>query len=131
MKGSTAAQLCAASLTALLLFPAAVTEAARKAPKKAAAQAVSQAVAHGAPAPQVEKALSQVFDAIEHSKFDLALERVEALLKTNPNPTDAEIRHSLEGNFCRCTGYHNIVKAVQHAAGLMADKQVAPAAADD
>ena len=53
------------------------------------------------------------------------------LLKTNPNPTDAEIRHSLEGNFCRCTGYHNIVKAVQHAAGLMAEKQVAPAAADD
>jgi len=53
------------------------------------------------------------------------------LLKTNPNPSDAEIRHSLEGNFCRCTGYHNIVKAVQHAAGLMAEKQIAPAAADD
>lgn len=39
------------------------------------------------------------------------------LLKHNPSPSEAEIRHALEGNFCRCTGYHNIVKAVQHAAG--------------
>ena len=38
------------------------------------------------------------------------------LLERNENPSDAEIRHSLEGNFCRCTGYDNIVKAVQHAA---------------
>ena len=53
------------------------------------------------------------------------------LLKTNPNPSDEEIRHALEGNFCRCTGYHNIVKAVQHAAGAMSGSQAAPAAADD
>ena len=33
-----------------------------------------------------------------------------------PHPSEAEIRHGLEGNFCRCTGYHNIVKAVQYAA---------------
>jgi aerobic carbon-monoxide dehydrogenase small subunit len=39
------------------------------------------------------------------------------LLRTNPNPTAEEIRHGLEGNMCRCTGYHNIVRAVQHAAG--------------
>jgi carbon-monoxide dehydrogenase small subunit len=39
------------------------------------------------------------------------------LLNTNPNPTEDEIRVGLEGNLCRCTGYHNIVKAVQHAAG--------------
>jgi carbon-monoxide dehydrogenase small subunit len=39
------------------------------------------------------------------------------LLNDNPNPTEAEIRLGLEGNLCRCTGYHNIVKAVQHAAG--------------
>jgi aerobic carbon-monoxide dehydrogenase small subunit len=52
------------------------------------------------------------------------------LLKTNPDPSDEEIRHALNGNFCRCTGYHNIVKAVQHAAQLgMASVQ--PAAADD
>ncbi|MCC7361998.1 MAG: (2Fe-2S)-binding protein [Anaerolineales bacterium] len=38
------------------------------------------------------------------------------LLRRNPHPTEDEIRHGLEGNLCRCTGYHNIVKAVQHAA---------------
>ncbi len=38
------------------------------------------------------------------------------ILKNNPNPSEAEIRHGLEGNFCRCTGYHNIVKSIQHAA---------------
>ena len=39
------------------------------------------------------------------------------LLTRNPNPTDEEIRHGLEGNLCRCTGYHNIVEAVKAAAG--------------
>ena len=39
------------------------------------------------------------------------------ILEDNPNPSDEEIRHGLEGNFCRCTGYDNIVRAVQHAAG--------------
>jgi carbon-monoxide dehydrogenase small subunit len=38
------------------------------------------------------------------------------LLQENPNPTEQEIRQGLEGNLCRCTGYHNIVKAVQAAA---------------
>ena len=38
------------------------------------------------------------------------------MLKNNPNPTEAEIRHGLEGNFCRCTGYHNIIKSVKAAA---------------
>jgi carbon-monoxide dehydrogenase small subunit len=38
------------------------------------------------------------------------------LLEDNPNPTEAEIRHALEGNFCRCTGYHNIVEAIKYAA---------------
>jgi carbon-monoxide dehydrogenase small subunit len=38
------------------------------------------------------------------------------LLERNPNPTETEIRAGLEGNLCRCTGYHNIVKAVQQAA---------------
>lgn len=38
------------------------------------------------------------------------------LLKERSNPTEAEIRHGLEGNLCRCTGYHNIVQAVQRAA---------------
>jgi carbon-monoxide dehydrogenase small subunit len=38
------------------------------------------------------------------------------LLKENPNPSEEEIREGLEGNLCRCTGYHNIVKAVQAAA---------------
>jgi carbon-monoxide dehydrogenase small subunit len=38
------------------------------------------------------------------------------LLERNPNPSETEIRAGLEGNLCRCTGYHNIVKAVQQAA---------------
>ena len=38
------------------------------------------------------------------------------ILKNNPKPSEEEIRHGLEGNFCRCTGYHNIVKSIQHAA---------------
>ncbi|MCV6585843.1 MAG: (2Fe-2S)-binding protein [Marinibacterium sp.] len=40
-----------------------------------------------------------------------------ALLKDNPKPTEAEIRDYLEGNLCRCTGYHNIVKAIMAASG--------------
>ena len=41
------------------------------------------------------------------------------LLQRNPNPTEAEIRHALEGNICRCTGYQNIVTAIQYAAETM------------
>ncbi len=40
-----------------------------------------------------------------------------ALLEENPTPSEAEIREGLEGNLCRCTGYHNIVRAVQQASG--------------
>ena len=40
-----------------------------------------------------------------------------ALLAENPKPTESEVRHYLEGNICRCTGYHNIVKAVLAASG--------------
>jgi carbon-monoxide dehydrogenase small subunit len=40
-----------------------------------------------------------------------------ALLERTPNPTEEQVRHGLEGNLCRCTGYHNIVKAVRAAAG--------------
>lgn len=39
------------------------------------------------------------------------------LLQNNPHPTDEEIRHALEGNICRCTGYQNIVAALKEAAG--------------
>ena len=39
------------------------------------------------------------------------------LLRVTPNPSDAQIRHGLEGNMCRCTGYQNIVRAVRQAAG--------------
>lgn len=41
-----------------------------------------------------------------------------ALLKDNPTPTESEIRHGLEGNLCRCTGYQHIVEAVQYASKL-------------
>jgi carbon-monoxide dehydrogenase small subunit len=42
-----------------------------------------------------------------------------ALLERNPNPSEEVIRHELEGNICRCTGYQNIVRAVQYAADKM------------
>ena len=42
------------------------------------------------------------------------------LLERNPRPSEADIRHWLEGNLCRCTGYHNIVKAIEWAAEKMA-----------
>jgi carbon-monoxide dehydrogenase small subunit len=41
------------------------------------------------------------------------------LLQENPNPSETEIREGIEGNLCRCTGYQNIVRAVQQAAGEM------------
>ncbi len=47
------------------------------------------------------------------------------LLAKNPNPSEAEIRSWLQGNICRCTGYHNIVKAVQIAAANMSGRAMA------
>ena len=44
-----------------------------------------------------------------------------ALLADNPAPSEAQIRHGLEGNICRCTGYHNIVLSVRKAAELLAE----------
>lgn len=46
------------------------------------------------------------------------------LLQRNPNPTDAEIKHALAGNLCRCTGYINIVKAIRWAADQMGGEHV-------
>jgi aerobic carbon-monoxide dehydrogenase small subunit len=46
------------------------------------------------------------------------------LLARNPSPTDDEIRTGLEGNLCRCTGYHNIVRAVQYAARKISETGV-------
>ena len=43
------------------------------------------------------------------------------ILQQNPNPTEEEIRHGLEGNLCRCTGYQNIVKSIRAAAEQMAE----------
>jgi carbon-monoxide dehydrogenase small subunit len=48
------------------------------------------------------------------------LMRAYRLLQENPNPTEEEIRFGLSGNLCRCTGYQNIVKAVQYAAKKLA-----------
>ena len=45
------------------------------------------------------------------------------LLQENPHPTEEQIREGLEGNLCRCTGYHNIVKAIQYAAEKMASSR--------
>ncbi len=49
------------------------------------------------------------------------------LLSRNPDPTDDEIRHAIEGNICRCTGYQNIVIAIRAAAASMRDGAAAPA----
>ena len=53
------------------------------------------------------------------------------LLKNNPNPTEAEIRKGLEGNICRCTGYQNIVRAVQYASEKMREAAEAPVGAGE
>jgi carbon-monoxide dehydrogenase small subunit len=45
-----------------------------------------------------------------------------ALLEKNPSPSEEEIRWALSGNVCRCTGYQNIVKAVEHAAATLAGR---------
>jgi carbon-monoxide dehydrogenase small subunit len=52
------------------------------------------------------------------------------LLAENPSPTEEEVRHALDGNLCRCTGYHNIVKAVMDAAGAMKAGAQAPQQAE-
>jgi carbon-monoxide dehydrogenase small subunit len=49
------------------------------------------------------------------------------LLARNPNPTEDEVRHGLDGNLCRCTGYHNIVKAVLEAAKAGGARATEPA----
>ncbi|HEX5825805.1 MAG TPA: (2Fe-2S)-binding protein [Candidatus Limnocylindrales bacterium] len=51
------------------------------------------------------------------------------LLTRDTEPTDDEIRHAIEGNICRCTGYHNIVAAIREAASTMRAGATAPAAA--
>ncbi len=50
-----------------------------------------------------------------------------ALLESNPSPSEQEIREAISGNLCRCTGYVNIIKAVQHAADTMASEEAANA----
>ncbi len=54
--------------------------------------------------------------------------RAHRLLKENPNPTEAEIRMGISGNLCRCTGYQNIVKAIQHAAATLGGRTYVEAA---
>jgi carbon-monoxide dehydrogenase small subunit len=53
----------------------------------------------------------------------------EELISRIPDPTDEQIRWAISGNICRCTGYMNIVKAIQHAAKLTSEAAKAPAAA--
>jgi len=50
-----------------------------------------------------------------------------SLLEENGNPTEDEIRLGIEGNLCRCTGYHNIVKAIEYAGAKMRGEEPAPA----
>jgi carbon-monoxide dehydrogenase small subunit len=55
--------------------------------------------------------------------------RAYRLLKENPNPTEEEIRMGISGNLCRCTGYQNIVAAIQHAAATLGETAVQEKAA--
>jgi carbon-monoxide dehydrogenase small subunit len=55
------------------------------------------------------------------------LVRAYRLLIDNPNPSEAEIRAGISGNLCRCTGYQNIVKAIQYAAAKLRESQAATA----
>ena len=54
--------------------------------------------------------------------------RAHRLLQENPNPSDDEIRFGIAGNLCRCTGYQNIVKAIQHAAAKLRGEEYREAA---
>jgi aerobic carbon-monoxide dehydrogenase small subunit len=54
-----------------------------------------------------------------------------ALLRRNPNPSEQEIRVAISGNLCRCTGYVNIVKAIQYAAGKMQESAEVPVSAGE
>jgi carbon-monoxide dehydrogenase small subunit len=54
--------------------------------------------------------------------------RAHRLLQENPNPTDEEIRFGIAGNLCRCTGYQNIVKAIQYAASKLRGEEYREAA---
>ncbi|HEY5579480.1 MAG TPA: (2Fe-2S)-binding protein [Acidimicrobiia bacterium] len=49
------------------------------------------------------------------------------LLRDHPNPSEQEIRHGIEGNLCRCTGYHNIVKSIEYAAAKLRGEEPPPA----
>jgi carbon-monoxide dehydrogenase small subunit len=52
------------------------------------------------------------------------------LLASNPDPTETQIRHAIEGNYCRCTGYQNIVTAIQTAAAALRTAAAAPTRAN-
>ncbi len=54
--------------------------------------------------------------------------RAHTLLKENPNPTEDEIRMGISGNLCRCTGYQNIIKAIQYAAAKLNGTDIQEAA---
>ena len=53
------------------------------------------------------------------------------MLEQNPDPSEAEIREGISGNLCRCTGYVNIVKAIQQAAGRASAAEEAPVVAEE
>ena len=60
-----------------------------------------------------DELVKQVTDSTQG--FSLVLAGLKALLEHNPYPTDLEVRQAISGNLCRCTGYVNIVKAIQNA----------------
>jgi len=76
----------------------------------------AQVRSRGAKAGVLRECLGSVRRILEGASGNLA---AEALLRRNANPTEGEIRQAISGNLCRCTGYVNIVKSVQYAAGKL------------
>jgi len=73
-------------------------------------------------------AVARGFSFLQEGPLDMRLDPSQSetaadLLQRNPSPSEEEVRHGLEGNLCRCTGYHNIVKAIEWAAEHMAGKK--------
>jgi carbon-monoxide dehydrogenase small subunit len=56
---------------------------------------------------------------------------IRQLIEDHPDPTEEQVRHALDGNICRCTGYQNIVAAAMSAAHVMAAAPSAPSAANE
>ena len=63
-----------------------------------------------------DTATTEIYTLSLHDALPILIIAASQIIDRNPNPSRAEIRHGLEGNLCRCTGYQHIVEAVEYAA---------------